>query len=128
MQDNVTLKPCPFCGGVEVQSFHHQIEGWEDSWHVECMGDNCGNCTCHHVSEAEAITAWNTRASTTAQSEAVQKLVDALEALVGETLGGDLSRDDENQVTPRGSYQTWISWSDRWAARDALAAHRESQP
>lgn len=115
MQDNVTLKPCPFCGGVEVQSFHHQIEGWEDSWHVECMDDNCGNCTCHHASEAEAITAWNTRASTTAQSEAVQKLVDALEAAKGWL----------EQCREAGSYVHPEVIAD---CDTALAAHRESQP
>lgn len=111
MQDNVTLKPCPFCGGVEVQSFHHQIEGWEDSWHVECMDDNCGNCTCHHASEAEAITAWNTRASTTAQSEAVQKLVDALEAARIELVARGCRNNGTMDLVDT-----------------ALAAHRESQP
>lgn len=64
MTDNteaVALEPCPFCGG-EAEAFHHELEGWEPTWHIECTADNCGNGTCHHVSEAEAIAAWNTRA------------------------------------------------------------------
>ena len=58
------LKPCPFCGGVQIEAFHHIDRGWGASWHVECVAEECGNSTCHHDTEATAIAAWNTRQPT----------------------------------------------------------------
>lgn len=55
------LAPCPFCGGNEISTFFHRDRGMGDSWHVECLAENCGCGTAHHDAEAEAITAWNTR-------------------------------------------------------------------
>lgn len=48
--------------------------------------------------------------------------MDALDALVGERLGGDA--DDDEGKPLRGSYQTFIPWSTRSQARAALAAIR----
>lgn len=62
------LLPCPFCGGVQIEAFHHIDRGWGASWHVECVAEECGNSTCHHDTEATAITAWNKRQPT--QSDA----------------------------------------------------------
>ena len=61
--DNRTteLLPCPFCGG---EAAIHQSEN--GIWHIDTM--KCGNGDiAHHAfvladTEAEAITAWNTRA------------------------------------------------------------------
>lgn len=63
------LKPCPFCGGVQIEAFHHIDRGWGASWHVECVAEECGNSTCHHDTEATAIAAWNKRQPT--QSDAL---------------------------------------------------------
>jgi len=52
------LKTCPFCGSApELRSSH--------GWHA--VGCNTTKCPAHihalvHRSEAEAVTAWNTRA------------------------------------------------------------------
>lgn len=63
-KDSAVLLPCPFCGGVQIEAFHHIDRGWGASWHVECVAEECGNSTCHHDTEAAAITAWNTRQPT----------------------------------------------------------------
>jgi Lar family restriction alleviation protein len=54
------LLPCPFCGG-DAKSFHHILCAMPESWHVECVEDNCGCGTCHHDTEADALASWNTR-------------------------------------------------------------------
>lgn len=59
------LKPCPFCGS-DAEAFHYYGTAYMDeSWHIECIAASCGCGTCHHVTEAEAIATWNTRASLT---------------------------------------------------------------
>ena len=63
-KDSAVLLPCPFCGGVQIEAFHHIDRGWGASWHVECAAEECGNSTCHHDTEANAIAAWNTRQPT----------------------------------------------------------------
>ena len=68
-KDSAVLKPCPFCGGVQIEAFHHIDRGWGASWHVECAAEECGNSTCHHDTEATAIAAWNKRQPT--QSDAL---------------------------------------------------------
>ena len=65
------LLPCPFCGGVQIEAFHHIDRGWGASWHVECVAEECGNSTCHHDTEAAAIAAWNKRQPT--QSDALRE-------------------------------------------------------
>ena len=69
IDDQPVLLPCPFCGGVQIEAFHHIDRGWGASWHVECIADECGNSTCHHDTEATAIAAWNKRQPT--QSDAL---------------------------------------------------------
>ena len=69
-KDSAVLLPCPFCGGVQIEAFHHIDRGWGASWHVECVAEECGNSTCHHDTEATAIAAWNKRQTT--QSDALQ--------------------------------------------------------
>lgn len=62
------LKPCPFCSGSDIGVYHHNIEGYEKSWHVECNADDCGNGTCHHETEGDALAAWNRRTALGARS------------------------------------------------------------
>ena len=73
------LKPCPFCGGVDITVYHHPGRGgmFRESWHVECNAEHCGNGTYHHEAEAEAIAAWNT-----CPTEQLQLAVEALEAVL----------------------------------------------
>lgn len=51
------LKACPFCRGTDVRTTqHHGL-----AWSAGCWQDNCGATVMYFNSEAEAITAWNTR-------------------------------------------------------------------
>lgn len=76
MTDN--LKRCPFCGG-EPKIFHHQNEWFGETWHIECLDDNCGCGTCHHDSKAIAVTVWNRRVPRGLQTE-----IDYLESEIEE--------------------------------------------
>ena len=73
------LKACPFCGCEDVEVFHHPDRGGMigDSWHVECGAEKCGNGTCHHETKAEAITAWNTRATDAALASLQAELAES---------------------------------------------------
>ena len=78
MSNEVTLKPCPFCGGERARTIHIR-----DGRKVACI---CGACSkpCFHgpldqpSAEERAITAWNTRAA----SEREAKLVEALQMAI----------------------------------------------
>lgn len=54
------LKPCPHCGG-EARIYEHVNKWFGETWHVECLEEYCGCCTCHHETEANAVRVWNTR-------------------------------------------------------------------
>lgn len=51
--NGITLLPCPFCGG--------EAETWDGAgpWYAVCT--RCGAVGSPHLTEAEAIAAWNTR-------------------------------------------------------------------
>lgn len=75
----VTLLPCPFCGG-SAKYYYHTPAGMSNCHHVEC--DDCGNGTCLHETEAEAIAAWNTRTAATEPLEAqIAVLCEALQEI-----------------------------------------------
>ena len=68
------LEPCPFCGG-EAHSQFHQLE---ETWSIHCRA-----CPAEMpyvgLTEAGAITAWNTRASAVpVKNEALASLVERL--------------------------------------------------
>ena len=48
------LKRCPFCGSKANSNFHERLGHL-----IRCQ--ECGNMTCWHNSELEAIAAWNRR-------------------------------------------------------------------
>ena len=54
------LKPCPFCGGTDIESYQVKPSWTNPYWRIGCP--NCGryfvaaDCT-----EEEAIKAWNRR-------------------------------------------------------------------
>jgi Lar family restriction alleviation protein len=58
------LKPCPFCGGeeIDVKSRYQRTKGCPIE-HIEsyCVCSSCG-IGAHEETEAEAIEAWNRRA------------------------------------------------------------------
>lgn len=59
--DSFDLKPCPFCGSKDIESYQ-LTPGWTDPyWRI-----GCPNCGCWfevaNWTEQDAIEAWNTRA------------------------------------------------------------------
>lgn len=78
------LLPCPFCGG-EPKIFHHQNKWVGETWHIECLDDNCGCGTCHHDSPEIAATVWNRR--TKPQAAEIEHLRELLAAAYVELSG-----------------------------------------
>lgn len=67
MSDETTLLPCPFCGGEASVIDHHNDDG---SVSVGCDNDTClgfSGLGWLYKTEAEAIAAWNTRATLTCE-------------------------------------------------------------
>ena len=84
------LKPCPFCGGEDMMVG----STFRDDW-MTCLDCNAAGPYC--ATEAEAITAWNTRAD----AGCIAELVEALEAadkhfglFAGVTINGKHDPDD----------------------------------
>lgn len=73
------LRECPFCGGA-ASSFRSGV------WSVACK---CGARSGYYSTEAEAIAAWNQRATDTELGR-LRKLEQAIRAL------------------------TWVQWAGRW--------------
>lgn len=71
---NGELKPCPFCGGNDLIIFpDRNVEGTIFSYHVHCRDCLCNGRNHNKIgwceTEAEAVEAWNTRASQTTISK-----------------------------------------------------------
>lgn len=82
MQTDVTLKPCPFCGGEAELRGHYAPEYW-----VGCVKIGCKATTEGFGDKQRAIAAWNQRAD--AQDVAV--LVEALERIAKEADQSDIN-------------------------------------
>lgn len=70
-----TLLPCPFCGSSWVGFKTHGLPD------TQCGCNNCGAAGHWHKNRAEAIAAWNTRASAAREAELVEALEKAEDAL-----------------------------------------------
>lgn len=119
----VTLKPCPFCGGRPSAPTD---EGY-GYWVIACRGADCLVDPCADGNtEAEAIAAWNTR------REVTRELVEALRpfAKAGELFVGP-HYDNETRAS-FGIYRPvkgpdWdVSAQDLFNAYQALAKHRDA--
>lgn len=55
------LKPCPFCGGEATLNIAPYIGGAGFGYIVEC--DKCWSKTGYYSQKAEAVAAWNSRAT-----------------------------------------------------------------
>jgi Lar family restriction alleviation protein len=64
MKDKETLKPCPFCGGDEIETYesYGSLDEW-DQWAVVCCANKggCGTSSGRYDNLIDAIEAWNRR-------------------------------------------------------------------
>ena len=89
----VSLKPCPFCTMPALRVSCNRLIEDVKWWMVECQ--NCGTDGPHStVSEAEAITAWNTRASEAHTLRVAEAVRDACAKDIDHSRGIGVSRDD----------------------------------
>lgn len=57
------LKPCPFCGGTDIEVNRIYDEADEvDKFYLSCNGCGIEQSICIYKTTQEAIKAWNTRA------------------------------------------------------------------
>lgn len=57
--DEIKLKPCPFCGGTDINCDHIEPSWTDDYWEIGCP--DCGTWNSCNKSKDEAIAAWNRR-------------------------------------------------------------------
>ena len=79
------LKPCPCCAHDALLVPHATTDSIR--FYVACMSSGCGLRTLKFGTEAEAITAWNMRASEDAERP-LQERIEALEASIRAYLSG----------------------------------------
>lgn len=74
------LLPCPFCGGEAEACGYNSCDCCGKAWNGQVICQGCGQGVSHYDTDAEAITAWNTRApdpATAKMREAAQALIEA---------------------------------------------------
>jgi hypothetical protein len=99
------LKSCPFCGSSNVKTFGPY--GWYKQWGISHSCKSFYSGTSEMIqgfpNEAQAITAWNTRAQPeiiTALAEQGRFLIDRLEEFETELLDDEVARQFFGHVTP----------------------------
>lgn len=85
---DTTIFPCPFCGGTDISVDH---AGRETHYFVQCNDCDVVQDYDHGYSQAEALTAWNTRAN--ADARLVEALRDCL-AVLTDPIVGTIYQDD----------------------------------
>lgn len=84
MTDELTLLPCPFCGGngklIESHRYDASVDSTPPHWKVscECVGCNGAAINIWRQSEEEALKAWNARI----ESEDINRMRNLLEDVV----------------------------------------------
>lgn len=74
---DVTVKPCPFCGG-EAELW--RASGERTAW-IACVGRCSVLVSKEHKTDAEAIAAWNRRASPSGFNDGVRAAAEAVRRL-----------------------------------------------
>jgi Lar family restriction alleviation protein len=131
------LKPCPFCGGSNVEAVERYREGSESRWHrIECSdceihGPETEGCSLNYYGAArvdevaqEAVTLWNTRASPTPTNdgEGLQALLtnaSAKGAAEQRMIGAIEAQFDIHAMDPEDFAEMWVEIS---ATLDELIA------
>lgn len=76
------LKPCPFCGGENVETSYKDTFSGDFRRGVYCA-DCCGGIYPYYDTEAEAISAWNTRYERTCRLYELDALTQTLSMVNG---------------------------------------------
>jgi len=123
-----TLLPCPFCGGEAVLMCTGSPRA-KRGWYPSCRTANCpavtdeqdeqGGTHFDHWTQAEAITAWNTRKLAVVDDGAVERVARAISTRTYATTAGntDCFEWEDMLETDRETYRT--------AATAAIAVMRE---
>lgn len=77
-----TPLPCPFCGSKALIG-----QTLDDAWYAMCVVDHCCKLESYWRTEAEALTAWNTRA-VNSHHDLIEALRAAREALCNHACHG----------------------------------------
>lgn len=81
---DVTLKPCPFCGGTEVDEDSKAAYFSRGTWHwLVCV--RCYACGPRRRNQEEARASWNTRVADPAAEARIAELVAEVAALKAPT-------------------------------------------
>ena len=123
MTDTPELKPCPFCGGDAFASDGFWFEGdWE--WpSVSCLDRKCGckkQAVRHPWTLADAIAAWNTRASPVDANKPTPTAVDD-SAAANTVVNGGLVEAVARAICSAGdddpdAFCAWPSTDAKWTA------------
>lgn len=114
MDDNLNLKPCPFCGGAA------EVSKTPNMWIVECNNAGCGsNPDVLAAFKHDAITAWNRRSADA--SGAVELTASINDDAEFHDLAGDVYRAGAHNESIEKPMSAFIAHIDAYAARRAAS-------